>query len=63
MEGSRNVKFFMGSNTKRGFVPLFDKLKDPLNGHRFYILKGGPGSGKSTLMNVLPKLLRSRSII
>lgn len=57
MEGSKDVRFFLGSNTKRGFVPLFDRLKDPLNGHRFYILKGGPGSGKSTLMKRIAKTL------
>jgi len=50
MRDTRDVRFFLGSNTKRGFVPLFDKLKKPKKGYRFYILKGGPGSGKSTLM-------------
>lgn len=54
---SIDVKFFLGSNTKRGFVPLFDKLKKPETGHHFYILKGGPGSGKSTLMRRIAKTL------
>lgn len=57
MKGSKDIRFFLGSNTKRGFVPLFDKLKDPESGHRFYILKGGPGSGKSTLMKRIAKTL------
>lgn len=57
MKGPKDIKFFLGSNTKRGFVPLFAKLKDPKNDHRFYILKGGPGSGKSTLMKRIAKTL------
>lgn len=54
---SIDVNFFLGSNTKRGFIPLFDKLKKPQTGRRFYILKGGPGSGKSTLMRRIAKTL------
>jgi len=56
-----NAKYFLGSNTKRGFVPLFDKLKDPEKGHRFYILKGGPGSGKSTLMRRIAETLKKQN--
>lgn len=57
---STDVRFFLGSNTKRGFVPLFGKLKKPESGRRFYILKGGPGSGKSTLMRRIAKTLLER---
>lgn len=57
MKGPMDIKFFLGSNTKRGFVPLFGQLKDPKNDYRFYILKGGPGSGKSTLMKRIAKTL------
>lgn len=53
------IKFFLGSNTKRGFVPLFEQLRDPINGYRLYILKGGPGSGKSTLMRRIAKTLEA----
>ena len=57
MNHQMDVKFFMGSNTKKGFMHLFNKLKDPKCGNRFYILKGGPGSGKSTLMKRVAKAL------
>lgn len=50
MTNNHNVQFFLGSNTKKGFVPLFDQLRDEKNFNHFYILKGGPGSGKSSLM-------------
>ena len=42
--------YFFGANAPRGFVNCFDQLYDPLDGHRAYILKGGPGTGKSSLM-------------
>lgn len=57
MKDQMEIRFFLGSNTKRGFVPLFNKLKDPKGSRRFYILKGGPGSGKSTLMKRITKTL------
>jgi len=42
--------FFFGANTPKGFVSLFDQL-DPQNGpwHTF-IIKGGPGTGKSSFL-------------
>lgn len=43
-------KYFLGANTPSGFVSRFDHLYDPDDGWFAYILKGGPGTGKSTLM-------------
>ena len=43
-------KFFAGSNTPLGFYSFFDQIIDLMQAHRFFILKGGPGTGKSTLM-------------
>lgn len=43
-------KFFAGSNTPLGFYSFFDQIIDLKQAHRFFILKGGPGTGKSTLM-------------
>ena len=45
-----NVSFFLGANTPQGFVSFFDELYEPLGDWQVYIIKGGPGSGKSTLM-------------
>lgn len=56
MSDEKIIRFFLGSNTKRGFVPLFDELRDPINGKRLYIIKGGPGSGKSSLMKRVLKV-------
>ena len=60
MSDSKNIKFFLGSNTKRGFVPLFDELRNPIEGKRLYIIKGGPGSGKSSMMRKIAKALEER---
>lgn len=43
-------KFFLGANSPQGFVSRFDNLYFPDDGWFCYILKGGPGTGKSTLM-------------
>ncbi len=47
------LHFFLGTNTPQGFVSRFDQLGDPDADWRLYVIKGGPGSGKSTLMNKL----------
>ncbi len=47
------LHFFLGSSTPQGFVSRFDQLGDPDADWRLYVIKGGPGSGKSTLMRRL----------
>ena len=50
MVESASVSFFMGANTPAGFYSLFDGLFSAADGWRAYVIKGGPGTGKSTLM-------------
>ncbi|UQW96281.1 PRK06851 family protein [Rummeliibacillus sp. G93] len=40
--------YFAGGNTSKGFYSLFESALNKLD--KLYILKGGPGNGKSTLM-------------
>ncbi len=47
------ISYFLGANTPGGFYSLMDKLLDPSKARAIYILKGGPGCGKSTLMKKL----------
>lgn len=47
------ISYFLGANTPGGFYSLMDKLLDPAKARAIYILKGGPGCGKSTLMKQL----------
>lgn len=42
--------FFAGSNTAHGFFSYFDNIIKTDEAKRIYILKGGPGVGKSTFM-------------
>ena len=47
---ARNFESFLGANTPQGFVSFFDELYNPYENCTPYIIKGGPGTGKSTLM-------------
>ena len=44
------VSFFFGANNKRKYASLFSDIYNPCDDGKHYILKGGPGTGKSTLM-------------
>ncbi len=50
-DGRKTVKFFLGSNTPIGFVSRFEQIVNPSVYDRIYVIKGGPGSGKSTLIH------------
>ena len=45
--------FFLGANSSKGFVSAFSRVADREFGERLYIIKGGPGTGKSSLMKTL----------
>lgn len=44
------IRYFLGGNTPSGFYSLYHELSDPDKVHSLYILKGGAGCGKSSLM-------------
>ena len=54
------LHFFLGANTPQGVVSRFDQLADWREGWREYVLKGGPGTGKSTLMGRVAQLAQGR---
>ena len=45
-----HIQYFLGANAPTGFYSLYDHLLPPEEARAIYILKGGPGCGKSTLM-------------
>lgn len=45
-----NIQYFLGANSPQGFYSLYDQLICPEEASAIYILKGGAGCGKSTLM-------------
>ena len=55
---SKRRRLFLGGNTGRGFYSFYEQVVQGEN--RFtYILKGGPGSGKSVLMGRLAEKARA----
>lgn len=50
MQKGRIRHMFPGGNTSKGFFSFFDYIIDQDRAARIFILKGGPGVGKSTLM-------------
>lgn len=44
------IQYFLGANSPTGFYSLYPELIQPERARTIYILKGGPGCGKSTLM-------------
>ena len=42
--------YFLGANSPEGFYSLYSELISPKTAQAIYLLKGGPGCGKSTLM-------------
>ena len=57
-----NTEFFLGANTPRGFVSFFDELYNPYKTSGAYIIKGGPGTGKSTFMKKIADRLEQKGI-
>ena len=45
-----NRKYFAAANTYNGFVSYFSDIFKPDEYERIYVIKGGPGTGKSSLM-------------
>ena len=45
--------YFAGANTAGGFVSFYPEIFDERSLARLYVIKGGPGSGKSSLMRRL----------
>lgn len=44
------IRYFLGANSPSGFYSLYDQLIDLETARSVYLLKGGPGCGKSSLM-------------
>lgn len=62
MHQCKQSHYFPGSNTRVGFVGFFDSIFDPSELKRLFVLKGGPGVGKSTLMKRIASFASQRGI-
>ncbi len=54
-----DTQYFLGANTPSGFYSLYHELSDPDKFKRVYVIKSGPGSGKSTLMRQVGRRARA----
>ncbi len=52
--------FFASINSSEGFFSDFNSVFDPLKLEKIYILKGGPGTGKSTFMKTVSESAKSK---
>lgn len=50
-EGTRG--FFGAANSSRGFFSLYPEIYNPASLRRIYVIKGGPGTGKSTFIDMV----------
>lgn len=48
-----NLKFFLAANSCEGFISHFSDCYNCKDGWKAYIIKGGPGTGKSSFMKFL----------
>ncbi len=53
------VEYFPGANTPKGFYSYYDYILKSREAKRIIILKGGPGTGKSTFMKRIAKHLET----
>lgn len=59
MEANFSVHYFLGSNSHDGFYSLYDDFVNDENGF-FYVIKGGPGCGKSSFMKKIATNLQQK---
>ena len=59
---SAPIRFFLGANTTKGFVGFADELYDPTDGWQAYLIKSGPGTGKSSLMRRVYTAMTERGV-
>ena len=54
------VQYFLGANAPDGFYSLYPELIDLERARAVYILKGGPGCGKSSLMRWVAQAMEEK---
>ena len=55
-------EFFASMNTTKGFQSYFSAIFDPNQFNSIYILKGGPGTGKSSLMKSIARRCEEKGL-
>ena len=55
-----SISYYAAANTEKGFKSLFGEIFSPKELFRLYIIKGGPGTGKSTFMRGVAEAAEQR---
>lgn len=53
MNEASSLSYYLGGNTADGFYSLYDSFTDPGRGDFLWVIKGGAGCGKSSLMRMI----------
>ena len=48
--GADYIDFFLGANTSKGFLSRYEQISKNQKIKKLYVIKGGAGTGKSTIM-------------
>lgn len=59
---NNQFKYFLGANSCEGFCSVFDKCYTPDGEWRVFIIKGGPGTGKSSFMKYVASKAAAQGI-
>ena len=62
MKNNFSSEFFLASHSANGFYSIFNELYFPGGNWFCYVLKGGPGTGKSTLIKEIAKTAQKAKI-
>ncbi len=54
--------YFLGGNTPKGFFSYYDSLIDKTEAKRVFVIKGGPGTGKSSMMKSVASWARENGM-
>lgn len=59
---SEMPRFFLGANAPKGYYSKFDQLFNYKPGSKCFLLKGGPGTGKSTVLKKTAEELHKKGL-
>lgn len=54
--------WFLGANSPKGYYSKFDRLINLSAGGRCFLIKGGPGTGKSTMLKKVASVLNEKGL-
>jgi hypothetical protein len=60
MREGKIKRAFLGGNTEQGFYSYYDNILPKDKATKIFIIKGGPGVGKSTFMKEIGKVLHNK---